>query len=336
MNKYLLAVCLSMSCAVSAPANDSTKVDYIPKIGGAIRTRWEIETADGDNRFLVRNARVRVHGNIAAPIQYYVQADLCNQGKMQFLDAWVRLSAFSGFKVKAGQFRVPFGVDPFKSPGTYIFADRSFIGRDIANMRAVGAQISYEVPKTPLSVEAGVFSPGQISDHSNWSNKMTFAAKAVLNAKPFTITAGYETMSPDSVRINMADAAITFTQGQLTAEAEYMYKHYTNHTFKACHSYNVWVDYGIPLRKGLFKRLSFQGRVDGSTAHSNGSRDATGVLTADQPYRNRLTAGVTLSYLKKPLKCELQLNYEKYFYHSGYEAPQGRDDKIVAELIVVF
>lgn len=336
MHKKYIASILSLTAAFAAFAGESDKVDYIPKIGGAIRARWEIETADGYNRFALRNARVKLRGNIARPVQYYLQADLCNQGKMQFLDGWVRLNAFTGFNVQAGQFRIPFGVDPFRGPGSYVFANRSFIGRDIDNIRAVGVKASYIIPGTGLTVEGGVFSPGTITDHSKWTRQKAFASKAVWNVGDFSIATGFQSIIPDSIRINMADAAITFRHGRVTAEAEYMYKHYTGDAFSPCHAYNVWADYAIPLHKGLFNRLSFQGRIDGSTAHSSGIRDADGHLKADQPYRNRFTVGSTIAYIKAPMKCELQLNYEKYLYHSDYDAPRGRGDKIVAELIVTF
>jgi len=333
----IIATLISILSIVAASATESAdEVSYVPKAGGVMRARWEIETADGYNRFAVMNARVYLKGNIAKPISYFVHTDLCDQGKIKFLDAWIRFDAFSGFVFQAGQFRIPFGVDPFRGPGSYIFVNRSFIGRDLDNIRAVGVKAGYEIPGTPLSVEAGVFSPGVITDHSKWTNQKTFASKAVCNLGMFSIAAGYQSIVPDSVRINMADAAVTFRYGRISAEAEYMYKHYTNGSFKPCHAYNAWVDYSLPLNKVLFNRLSFQGRVDGSTVHSSGMRNADGILVADQPYRNRITLGSSLAYVQKPIKCELKLNYEKYFYHSGYIIPQGRGDKIVAELVVKF
>ena len=133
----------------------------------------------------------------------------------------------------------------------------------------------------------------------------------------------------------MADACIAFSKGELNAEAEYILEHYVDNSFPDCHSYNIWVDYGIPLENTTFNRLSFQARFDASTSHSNGIT-TNGSLTEDHPNRKRLTIGSTLGLVKKPVKYEIQLNYQKYFYKKGYAAPDGRNDKVVAELIVLF
>lgn len=86
----------------------------------------------------------------------------------------------------------------------------------------------------------------------------------------------------------------------------------------------------------MFNRLSFQARFDAATSHSNGTA-TNGMLTEDHPERTRITVGSTLSYIQKPVKCEIQLNYQKYFYRTGYAAAaDGRNDKIVAEVILLF
>ncbi|MDE6334899.1 MAG: porin, partial [Muribaculaceae bacterium] len=277
----LIAAILVVIYAV-LPCSASDKggnISYIPRFGGVGRIRWEMSTSQGmagDNRFAVQNARLWVKGNIAEPVQYYLRADLCAQGAVMFLDGWVRFDTAPWLQLQAGQFRTPFGLDSFRGPGTYIFANRSFIGRDLANNRAVGIQASTTLPGTPLSVDFGIFSPHSISDHAKWSRKMTFAAKAVLDLNPVTVTAGYQTIAPDSVRINMANIGATLSLDRFTVEAEYMYKHYTNSAFRACHGYNIWADYSLPVKTSLFNRLSFQARYDGSTPHSTGRRDSYG------------------------------------------------------------
>lgn len=305
-------------------------------IGGVVRARYEIQTLDGRSRFAIRNSRVWIRGRFMPRLSYYVSTDLCDQGSFQFLDAYGKLDLGRGMAIQAGQFRIPFGVDPFRGPGNYIFADRSFIGRDIDNIRADGVQASYTFQKDiPATVTLGVFSPNTITDQNHWSKTLNYALKAELPVGPFKVTGGLQTIQPDSVRVNMADACVSFSKGGLTAEAEYILEHYVADPFPDCHSYNVWVDYGIPLEHTLFNRLSFQARFDASTSHSSGVV-TNGRLSEDHPARKRLTIGSTLGYVNKPVKCELQVNYQKYFYKEGYAAPDGRQDKVVAELIVLF
>ncbi|MCH5328988.1 MAG: porin [Coprobacter sp.] len=326
------ALLFSVVLSLGAPAEKPT----VPVVGGVVRARYELMTTDGRSRLAVRNARIWVRGNIIPRLSYVVSTDLCDQGKFKFLDAYAKFDVGKGVAMQAGQFRIPFGVDPFRGPGSYIFADRSFIGRDIDDIRAVGFQTSYRVPgQTAAVITAGIFSPNAITDQNHWSKTFHYAVKAEVPVGPVRITGGWQTVKPEAVRMNMTDACISFTSGEWSAEAEYILQHYVNQPFPDCHACNVWVDYGIPLKKTLFNRLSFQGRFDASTRYSDGSLTG-GSLSEVFPDRKRISAGSTLSYVNKGVKCEIQLNYQKYFYRKGYSAPEGRNDKVVAELIILF
>lgn len=329
-------LCLAGFAAENNDSVKKEKIPYLPKVGGVLRARWEMETDGGLNRFELRNARVNLSGRIGEPIDYYLQADFCDEGKIKFLDGWVRLRPFKGLFVQAGQFRMPFGVDPFRGPATYLFANRSFIGRYICNVRAVGVKAGYSIPWLPLAVEAGVFNPTSITDHTVWTHQKSYAAKAVLTAGDFSIATGVQSLVPDSVRINLADVAVTYHNGGWLAEAEYMYKHYTGSAHPACHSVNAVVDYGRAVRAGIFNWWSVQGRFDMQTAHSSGARGDDGRLYATQPSRRRITVGSTLSYILPAIHCDLRVNYEKYFYNHGEIIPAGADDKLVAEIVLKF
>lgn len=335
MIRRVLIIILTACGVMSARADVNIK-EYLPTVGGVMRTRFEIETQTGLNRFAVNNARVWLRGNIIPRLSYFVCTDLCNQGKFQFLDAYGRFDVGRRVAIQAGQFRIPFGVDPFRGPGSYVFADRSFIGRDIDNIRAVGVQGSYTFSgNVPAVITLGLFSPNDIADHNHWRKTFNYALKAELPVGPFKFTAGLQSINPDSVRMNMADACIFFSYGRWTAEGEYMFKHYQGDAYPDVHAYNLWVDYSMPLPKTIFRSLSFQARFDANTRHSAGFM-TDGMLSEDQPGRKRITIGSTLAYVKKPLKCEIQLNYEKYFYDRGIKGPVGRNDKVVAELIISF
>ncbi len=334
----LSCVCAVVAlCAVAATDSVAAReVNYMPEFGAAIRARWEMETDGGLNRFMLRNARVSVAGHIAAPVDYFLQADLCDCGKMKFLDGWVRLAISGGFRFQAGQFRMPFGVDICRGPGNYLFANRSFIGRDMCNFRAVGFKASCEVPGTPLTVEAGVFNPGTISDHTPWTHEKAYAGRAVLALGDFRLSGGVMSVIPDSVRINMLDAAVAYDNQRWHAEAEYLYEHYTGGNHRPCHGAVAFVDYTMPVRAGVFNQCSFQGRFDVMTDHSDGTRDGSGALATDDPARRRVTVGATLTRVVSSHHFDFRVNYEKYFYNSGVTPPAGRGDKIVAELVLKF
>ena len=330
------AVCLMCAAPMSA---EEEKVDLVPKIHGALRTRWEMDTEDGANRFQVRNARVTLDGKIAPSIDYFVQTDLCNAGKMQILDAWGRIGIADGLKFQAGQFRMPFGTDCFKAPSNYIFANRSFIGKQMCNVRAVGAKLSYTPFSTQFNdmlIEGGAFNPTVITDHNKWVKTLAYAAKIAYRVRNVKFATGVQSIEPDSVRMNLLGGSVTWTCGRWLVEGEYMNKHYTHKSHKSAHAYNIYADYHFPVKAGVFNQASVQARVDGMTAQSSGTRNAEGYLITNNAARNRVTVGGTLTYKYKAVHCDVRLDYEKYFYHHGVTVPEGDGDKITAEMVIRF
>ena len=312
---------------------------YVPEIHGALRTRFEHDFDNGGSRFQVRNARVTLNGYIAPSIDYFIQTDLCDRGKMKILDAWGRIAVAKGLKFQAGQFRLPFGTDAFRGPGNYVFSNRSFIGKDLCNVRGVGAKLSYTIPLSgyqQLSIEGGAFNPTSISDHEVWIKELSYAAKGIYTIGNVRLITGVQSISPDSIRVNLWNASCTWTTGRWTFEGEYMNKHYTHHAHKTAHGWLLWTDYAMPIKAGVFNRASFQARWDGMTAHSDGKRDDTGALWSTRPARQRVTAGATVTYAHKALHCDQRLDYEKYFYRSGAIVPPGEGDKICAEMVIRF
>ena len=326
----------AMAATVALTATAADAIDYRPNIHGAMRARWEDDLDASRSRFQLRNARVSLDGRIATTIDYFLQADLCDCGTMKFLDGWARIKVADGLKFQAGQFRMPFGVDPFRAPANYVFSNRSFIGKQVCNVRAVGAKITYEFPSLPLTLEGGMFNPTGITDHTGWNSSYAYAGRAIYRIGNVKLDAGVQSLRPDGVRINLLDGCVNWTAGRWIVEAEYMNKHYTNNAHKAVHAYNFWTDYHMPVKAGVFNRLSFQGRFDGMTAHSNGRRNDEGKLTTNDPARNRVTVGATISYVNKPVWFDVRANYEKYFYHHGVEAALGQGDRLVMELVLRF
>lgn len=312
-------------------------VDYTPKIHGVLRTRWEGEFDDQfEQRFQVRNARLSVEGKVLPALSYYVRIDACDRGKMKILDAWAKWGIGHQWFVQAGQFRVPFAVDCFRGPGSYYFANRSFLGKQMMNLRAVGAQAGYQCATLPLTVTAGIFNSTPMGDHDTWQRAMTYAAKASYRIKNVTLSASFISTEPDSVRINTVDGAVTWQTGRWIVEGEYQNKHYTNRRHKAADAWNLFASYAIPLQHEYFNQLSFQARFDAMTDHSTGSRNAAKELVTNDPARRRITVGSTLAFIQKPVKAAIRLNYEKYFYDHDVTAPKGESDKVVAELVVKF
>lgn len=335
--RTLLSLAMLISVGVATAAEEASKMSYVPVFHGAIRARYEMDTETGASRFQVRNARLSLTGKIFPSVDYFAQTDLCDRGSMKILDAWARVGIVNGLSVQAGQFRMPFGIDPFRAPNNYIFANRSFMARQVCNYRAVGVKGSYAIPKTGLLAEIGMFNPTTIGNHEVWTKKYAYAGKLSYTLGDFKFTTGLMSIIPDGVRANLIDACIGWTHDRWTVEGEYMNEHYTNDAHKACHAYNFFVDYRMPIRAGVFNALSFQGRFDGMTDQSNGYRNADGLLETNYPSRNRLTLGATISAVRlKNIYVDLRANYEQYFYHHGVEATEGNGNKALMELVVRF
>lgn len=331
---FLVLMCTALCCA----ARDSVS-SYIPQVHGVVRGRWELDTEDGYSRFQIRNARVQVLGNVGPVFSYYINTDFCDRGKVEVKDAYIGAQALPWLSFRVGQFRQPFGMDSFRGPASQIFANRSFIGRYMANTRSVGVRAAFDVPTLPLVIEAGVFSPYSITEQNKWTRHYDYAARAIWKiASGPKIIGGFQSIIPDSIRINLWDIGASYSIYSLTFEAEYLYKHYTCGRHKAAHGYLVTADYSLPLKKSrTFNAISFQGRFEGMTRHSSGVRDANRLLADDNPARRRLTLGTTLTgdYGNKVFAA-LRLNYEKNFYDDGYKPSVDNSDRIVAELVVSF
>lgn len=149
-NLMLMAfACLTMSIIAQ---------DFKPEIHGTIRGKYEYQTQDGEGRFQVRNARFSLSGNVVDAVSYKAEIDLSDEGSIKMLDAYTRITPFKMFNFTIGQMRVPFTIDAHRSPHQQYFANRSFIAKQVGNVRDVGATLGYTLNAGfPIILEAGLF-----------------------------------------------------------------------------------------------------------------------------------------------------------------------------------
>lgn len=314
------------------PAEGAEKISYIPEFHGAVRPRWELDTQTGDSRFEVRWARFTAEGKVAPKIGYFLQVDLCDQGVFKVHDAYAKMEVAKGLEVQAGQFRMPFGREPFMAPQNYVFANRSFMGKQMCNYRKVGAKITYKFPlSTPLTIEAAVGNAGGVANHNIWGKSYMGCGRATLQAGEFNICGGIMDILPDKTRVMLYDIGSTWKHGDWRGGVEYMNEHYVDSFHKDAHSWVVWGDYGRNAKLGIFNHWSVQARYDGMNRQWNGVED-----TSDNEGRHRATLGGTLSYRYKKVFADLMLDYEQYFYQHDYTPTAGQGNKLILELAVRF
>lgn len=260
------------------------------------------------------------------------------------LDAYTTITPSDRWALTIGQMRVPFTIDAHRSPHQQYFANRSFIAKQVGNIRDVGAKAGYNFRMGfPVVIEAGLYNGSGLTDQKDyWTKGINFSAKMqAMLPVGLNVVLSAQKIKPEATDIMMYDAGLNFHRRGWVVEAEYLYKHYDDGAFKPVHAVDAFVNYGIAMKKGCFTKISPLLRYDHMTDHSDGHRyldgkkDEGGSLIVNDYRRSRVTGGVTLS-LDKPFVSDIRINYEKYFYATGAIAKPSERDKIVIEVVTHF
>lgn len=139
--------------------NDTTLRTFNVEVSGSIRTKYEFNFSNDKHRFNVRNARFNLAGFETSFLYYKAEVDLCDEGVMKMLDAYIRVDFSKNFNVSLGQMKIPFSTDNLRSPHQLNFSNRSFISKRISkNLRDIGSLFSYKVPVNfPFYFDFGIF-----------------------------------------------------------------------------------------------------------------------------------------------------------------------------------
>ena len=312
-------------------------IDYLPEIHGTLRGKYEYQTETNESRFAVRNARCSVSGHVHPIVAYKAEIDLSDEGSIKMLDAYTRVFPVKNLNFTLGQMRVPFTIDAHRSPHQQYFANRSFIAKQVGNVRDVGFTGCYTQKEGfPFILEGGLFNGSGLTNQKEWHKTLNYSIKAqLLPNKNWNLTLSTQMIKPEHTRINMYDAGIYYQNRNFHVEAEYLYKMYGHEAFKNVHAVNSFVNYDLPLKK-VFNKVSFLARYDMMTDHSNGLADSEpGALMINDYARHRVTGGITLS-LSKAFIADLRLNFEKYFYKKSGVPKESERDKIVIEFMTRF
>lgn len=346
MNKVfystILGTALWLSASTVSAAQETSdsirKTEYMPEIHGTIRAKYEYEPPIDKGRFEVRNARLSVEGKIIPIVRYKAEIDLSDEGAIKMLDAYIRLLPKDKLDFTLGQMRVPFSIDAHRSPHVRYFANRSFIAKQVGDVRDVGAAVSWKFGKRlPVTLEGGVFNGSGLTNQKNfWTDNYNFSFKAsTVIARQLNVTLSCLKANAGDVNTMLYDAGAYWKNGRWHIEAEYLRKYYAHDAFRPVNAIDAFAVFRLPLKKGL-TALSFLGRYDYMSDHSNGSTDDNGMLTVSDPERHRLTGGMTLGFGRKALQADIRLNYEQYFYKKGVTPGISEQNKLVVEFVAHF
>ncbi len=309
-----------------------------PDIHATVRAKYEYRPQVGEGRFEVRNARVNLEGKMFPFVGYKAEIDLSDEGAIKMLDAYVRLESKGGTRFTIGQMRVPFTIDAHRSPHLQYFANRSFIAKQVGNVRDVGAVVSRTFfRERPLTLEAGIFNGSGLTDQKNfWTSDYNFSFKMqAMITRRLNATVSFQRADAGDTKVDMYDAGGYYESGRWHVEGEYLRKRYSNGDFASVNAVDAFVAYRLPLKR-VFSAVSFLGRYDYMSDHSSGVRDDAGALTVDDPERHRMTGGMTLSLGTSTLQADIRINYEQYFYRRIAAASISERSKAVIEFVCHF
>lgn len=133
--------------------------------------------------FAFRSVRPIFEGTVARAFSYRLTPDFAD-GKTTLFDAYVDAKAADWFRIRAGKYKVPFGLERLRSETTLTFAERAF-PTSLTPNRDVGLMVHGEAWGGVLSYAVGVFNgqaDGGLAD-SDQDDSKEIAAR--LATKPF-------------------------------------------------------------------------------------------------------------------------------------------------------
>lgn len=335
----------------AAAANAQTQ--YLPQIHGILRGKFEYQTGMEKGRFEVRNARLSASGKLPLRSEYKLEVDLCDESSIKMKDAWVRLNPWKTLRLTVGQQRMPFSIDAHRNPSAQYFANRSFIAKQVGDMRDVGFQVGCDIinkeNRKVLSLDAGVFNGSNLdSQKSAWFSSPAYSARIqYFPIKQLAIVPSvqHQQIAERKASYTSLDFGTYYEAGGWHVEAEYLHKFYAKDAFSDCSAVDVMVIYKHKLKseKSFVESISFLGRYDWMQDHSSGksgfTKDSSGtttsVLALTDAERHRMTLGTTLHIRNPYFPTDLRVNYEKYWYPHG-RAKESEQDKAVCELMIKF
>lgn len=324
------------------------KLKYMPQIHGILRGKYEYEPDMKASRFEVRNARLSASGKLPLSSEYKVEIDLCDESAIKMKDAWVRVNPVSSLRLTIGQQRMPFSIDAHRNPSAQYFANRSFIAKQVGDMRDVGFQAGYDFTdkegRKVLSVDAGLFNGSNLDNQKTaWFTSPGYSARVQyypIEGLAIVPSVQHQQVADRKASYTSIDFGSYYETRGWHFEAEFLRKFYAHHAFRHCSAVDAMVIYKqkIKKEKTLIQSISYLGRYDYMQAHSSGKSGIdsnTGLLKQTDAERHRMTLGTTFSLRNPYFPTDLRLNYEKYWYpHGG--AKESEQDKLVCEVMIRF
>ena len=165
----------------SITSGDWLRVDFRARFQGDIRKSEAPIRGDEDGGLDIARRRVGIEGRVGH-VDYQVEYEI---GAHEWRDVYVDYRQFKAAQVRAGVFKLPFGLDENTSATKLDFIYRSRISSRLAPGRDRGVSVHGRVLKSTVSYEAGVFgndgANARPSNSARVFGKRTFAARVLTH-----------------------------------------------------------------------------------------------------------------------------------------------------------
>lgn len=173
---------VALICVAAVPASaqhpsitvgDWLRVDFTARFQGDIR-KSEAPIRNDDGGLDIARRRAGIEGRVG-DVEYQVEYEI---GARDWRDVYLDYRRFRPVQVRAGMFKLPFGLDENTSATKLDFIYRSRISSRLAPGRDRGMSVHGRVLKGTISYEAGVF--GSDGDHARASNSDRMSGRRTL------------------------------------------------------------------------------------------------------------------------------------------------------------
>lgn len=153
-----------------------------------------------DSGFDLARRRVGVEGALWKRVEFEVEREL--GASRPWRDAFVNVIASRGLQVRAGQFKMPFGMDQLTSGAELDFVYRSRLADLLAPGRSVGGSVHGRLARRAVGYDLGLFSRDGDTTRvgSSTAPRPTLAGR--LTVRPFRLTGAPRVLNAFEAGVN--------------------------------------------------------------------------------------------------------------------------------------
>lgn len=308
-----------------------TALACLPRVYSIIKTDFEWNTETGKKRFILRNARLGVKGNLSPLINYNAEMDLSDEGVFRVLQAHATFKPYRSdnhnLSFQVGYQKPAFSSEYLRTPMGIFFIKKSLVVNEItASMVDVGVVANYAFKNNilPFELSVGVMNGMGFKNRTFTVPNYTGRLKLIPYEGLSLIAEYYGGNTADTNRVDIWGFECAYQNDNFLIEAEYLHRQ-TEYVdllmIKKRNGLLVQSYYKFPLKNaGVLHYIAPSLRWD---------MLGNSIFTEKLQFA-RLTAGVNFGIDKTFLKAEFRLNYEKYFKAISLEG----NDLFLAEFII--